>query len=156
MFEDDIAKLAEENEEDDDDDDQGLILDQVVAGNMILGDGEGEEDNSCLIMLEKEWQEAQRQKEKEVPVDKNSAGFILGGSGRPFQNKSNLFDQSLISSSQLHNNQKNNQTQNNIVFFFDEDGLGQDSEAFLDDEIELAVAKGEKFIKTQKIEFGGR
>jgi len=62
----------------------------------------------------------------------------------------------LISSSQLHNNQKNNQTQNNIVFFFDEDGLGQDSEAFLDDEIELAVAKGEKFIKTQKIEFGGR
>lgn len=45
-----------------------------------------EEDNSCLIMLEKEWQEAQRQKDK----------LGSGGPKQATNTSGNLFDQSLI------------------------------------------------------------
>ena len=64
-------------------------------------DGEAQ-DNSCLLMLEKEWQEAQRQKQTEDNasiVPREVVTNFLSGSGANKGNISNLFDQSLISPS---------------------------------------------------------
>ena len=49
MFEEDIAKLCSSDEE----------LNIIAHGDDLISEGfHPEEDNSCLIMLEKEWQEA--------------------------------------------------------------------------------------------------
>lgn len=114
-------------------------------------------------MLEKEWQEAQQQKLREE--DGLHHSNFLNGSGAN-QNISNLFDQSLISSSNNVTQPKtnnNNRTQKNIVFFFDEDDTMQqdaeddeDLERYVeqqDDFAQLTKVGNEKFVKTQKIEF---
>ena len=54
---------------------------------MIL-DEDGQ-DNSCLLMLEKEWQEAQQQKLREEEC-LHPSNFLNGCGGN--QNISNLFD----------------------------------------------------------------
>ena len=54
MFEDDIARLCQSSSDDDNADDLNVI---AQGGVMIDEDGDGQ-DNSCLLLLEKEWQEA--------------------------------------------------------------------------------------------------
>lgn len=61
-------------------------------------DGEGQ-DNSCLLMLEKEWQEAQRQNQAEDNAPGEVVTNFISGTGANKGNISNLFDQSLISPS---------------------------------------------------------
>jgi hypothetical protein len=62
---------------------------KIIAqgGDMIL-DEDGQ-DNSCLLMLEKEWQEAQQQKLREEEC-LHPSNFLNGCGGN--QNISNLFD----------------------------------------------------------------
>lgn len=56
MFEDDIGKLSESNDSQEVEDSHLKIMAQ---GDELTLDEDGEaQDNSCLLMLEKEWQEA--------------------------------------------------------------------------------------------------
>jgi hypothetical protein len=103
MFEEDIAKLCSSDEE----------LNIIAQGGDLISDGcQPEEDNSCLLMLEKEWQEAQKLQEQ---LPRHNQIFLGSGPNK------HLFDQSLISSSNNLQLKNYNMTHNNIVFFFDED-----------------------------------
>lgn len=62
----------------------------------------------------------------------------MGSSGPQKNNSSNLFDQSLFSSSNLLQLKNYNQTQNNIVFFLDEETTLEDGQEEVEGEEVIA------------------